>query len=509
LKDQSKSTFNKLNVDDLDGRILLLNVYKISDTNNIFSLQTATKVKNFFKNKITILDIITDGNDFDSDAIKDFVIKNDIERPIFDIPNFIDGRIFLLIDKDGEQINVFKDDYKDITKEINTLLTRKKMKAKINPLSVTLEKRTLPEPFIKSLSFIKRWNNKFILGDPRGGKIFIVNINGEIINQIGNFCYPLSFSIKDNVLYIPDFCDNLIKSIDLDKFDILENVMEINQPIAVNFLDNDMIVSTSNGIYKGEDIICNDCDKVFKLDKNDSKLFFVNKGEIKFFDKNFTLNNTDIETDNSNNIYIDETGIFIADRFNNKIVKNKKVYSESSLYNFPTDIVDYRDKLYITNENNKEILILDKITKKIQKLPITFSSKYNNLENDEYLYVNNDLDTFNLKTGSNNKVLIKLEDDYVLEKFAHQSISLFKKDKKDNAAILLKKYNKQEILKNEFDLPELSENEIYYLNGSLLYRKNNDTRYFINNFTFKIETKNNNIENIIEINFLAIPDNFF
>jgi hypothetical protein len=486
---QDALIFNKLDLTELNNQYLLLNVYKVESEENIFSFNIVNRLQDIYKNKIVIVDVIMDIDKFDSNVILNFILKNNITRPILNIKNFDEPK-FVLIDKKGNIINTFKNDFKEIKKDIDSIIAKNKPIL----LNIQLEKDNLPESFIKSLSFIKIYNNNLIITDSKGKKIYITSLNGKIISIISDFCYPTNFSIKENFLYVPDTCNNVIKKIDLTNLEA-KDAIKIQHPLAIKFLNDTAIIATSKGIYKDNEILCEECKNVFKLEKYNNKVYFINDDEIKYIDTDFNINNTGIIANNSNNLYVDNTGIYVADKFNNKIFKDGKIYSEDELYNMPTDITNYLDKLYIANENSHNILILDKVTKEIKTLNISFNKNFNETKSEEFLYIDN-INEYETKSENVN-VLINTED-YILSQFAPHSLSLFKENKITNTAILVKKYSRNEILNKNIKLPDL-EDYNYYLKGSLFYYKNKGL-LLIKNFTIKITPSRDNIENEIIIN---------
>ncbi|MDR3289786.1 MAG: hypothetical protein LBT02_00695 [Rickettsiales bacterium] len=506
LSSEKVEKFNETNLEDLRGRIILINTYKLVDLTNIFSLNLAAQLKNIYKNKIMIIDIITDDKDFSREDVQNFIVKNNIDRPVFLIKNYTTEKHFVLVNKKGIAEQTFnKGDLKEIQTYIDNLIEKKDNKF----VRLQLEKQNIPEPFIKSLRYIKYWNNSFILVDSKNKLVYILNKNGNIVKQMAGFCYPAGISIKDKMLYVADSCDNSIKKVNLETMDI-EKIVYVEQPLAIAFIEDTMFISTATQLLKLEDnelkTICGNCANTFKLTKYDNKIYFINDGYIKFIDKDLFINDVrKVDNNNGDFLHVDETGIFIADRFNNKILrlKNDKLetYSEGKIYNFPTDIIDYKDKLFITNENNREILMLDKTNKKVEKINITFDEKYNYSKKEEFLHLEN-LETIQLKSNTETKIIINLDKDYTLENFAPQFLQIFEEFKEQGEALIIKEYNKNEIVKNrELQLPIFENNKIYYIKGEFIYNKK-DKPFLIKRYNVKITTNDEYNNNNVVIDFL-------
>ena len=572
FKEQNKSIFNirELNSKELKGRIILLNVYNIKDFSYIFSVDLANRLEKQFKNKVAIIDVITDSIVLDKDTVINYIIKNNIERPAINIANFdiydknIDGddRYFVLIDTKGMIANTFLAE--DATEEtistaINNLIS-KQPKFNKDKLDLYLEKNSNPESFIKSLSHIKYihkidgTNNGpyFVVADSKGRKIYIMTINGNIINQIGNgqngdddktgvnatFCYPSGLTIQNNkTLYVADICNNSIRKVDLKTLKVSTLIKDnptLKRPIDVEILEDNLIIATAGdnqllryNLKNGElsNIECANCDKfITKLVKFNNKIYFIlmNNHGLYSIDKNGKINmelnfeelnkNSEIKIKGNNNFHIDETGFYFVDKFNNRILKIKdnkiKEYSANNgknIYNFPTDIVDYRDKLYITNEDDKKFVQLDKNTKATKVINISFGYEYNKLKNieEEFLNVNNIKETV-VKDGDDIQININLKNGYSFEEMAPQSLILYKEDRENKTAILIKAYSKTQILENSIlDVPELDDNSVYYLKGNFYYcNYDKKTPCLINKYSRKIITDSDSKNKNIIINFV-------
>ncbi len=570
LQNQNKSIFNvkELNSHELRDRIILLNVYNIKDFSYIFSVGLANRLENIFKNKVVIIDVITDNIDLDNNVIINYIIKNNIERPVINIENLnLDNTLqnknkyFVLIDNKGRIVEKFVDNQineENIKNSINQLLSNN---PKINTeelSTISLEKTKNPESFIKSLEHIEYINKidgsgdgpYFIISDSRGRKVYFLTINGNIVNQLGNgnkgaedgsgtnatFCSPGGMAIKDSkTLYIADGCNNSIRQVDLNTMNVSTLISDnplLKRPTDIEILDDTLFISTmdkENQILKynlkNNELInmdCNDCDRyILKLGKFNNKVYFLSRSGLNSIDNNgnielefniSNLDNNDIKINIDNNFHIDETGVYIVDKFDNKIlrIKDNKIYEYSynkdeKIYNLPTDIIDFRDKLYITNENDKKLIQLDKNTKETKVINITFGYEYNKVKGleEKFLDVNNIQETV-VRSGTGNKIYLNLKNGYSFEKMAPQSLALYRADIKNGAAILIKNYSKSEILENTtLELPQLENNTIYYLRGSFYYCNFDEkTPCLINSYNRKITTSNDSINNQIVIDFL-------
>ena len=472
-------------------------------------------------------------------------------------------KYFVLVNENGVVQKIIPYDYKaekNIKAEIDKILSEKPNINTERLTTVQLEKENQPEFFIKSLSHIIYINKikdtnegpYFIISDSKGKKIFFVTVNGNIVNQIGNgkngkqdkvgvnanFCYPSGMAVEDNkTLYIADTCNDSIRKVDLRTLEVstlIKNNKYLKDPLNVVLLDNSLIISTAspNTLLKYDltsgdlsPIECENCDKyIIKLDKFADKIYFINTKDYGLFsiDKYNTINKeidfselnnkNDIKITGNNNFHIDDTGFYMVDKFKNRILKIKdgkvEEYSKNineRIYDLPTDIVDFRDKLIITNDGNNKLVQIDKNTKETKTININFGPEYSTLriENDSFLNINN-INAIQIKSGKDNKILLNLDPNYSFEDMAPQTLSLYKEDLENNAAILIKTYSKGEIINNKtLLLPELEDNVNYYLKGQFYYcNYNKETPCLVNKYIQKIISMSSNTDDTIEINFL-------
>lgn len=555
LNSQNKSIFNikELNNEMLKGKVILLNIYNIKDFSYVFSLDLAERIQKEFKNKLIIIDIVADEYSLKKDTIINYIIKNNIERPVINISKDeineifdLNNNTFLLIDKSGNIKQKWDVNNNKIIEDLKELLKSETKNSKIT--EIELEKSKQPETFIKSLTHIIYTNSSidnipyFIITDSKGRKVYISTLNGNIIKQIGNgkndnidgiateasFCYPFDVVVHNNFLYISDTCNNAIKSVDLKTLDT-KTILNIEKPLALAILNDNLFITTANKKplskynFKSKElqnIQCNECsNEILKLDIFNNKIYFLNsKNNILYsIDNKDNINqeinfnklnkNNDIKIQNDFNFHIDETGFYFVDKFNNRIlkIKDKKIkeYSSGDFYSTPTDIIDVKDKLYITSEDNKKLIMLDKNTKKTNIINLGFGYEYNKFkaELDEFLDINNFKET-KLNPNKNSEIILNLGKGYSFEKMAPQNLSIFKEDKANNSAILIKNYSKTEILENKtLKLPILEDNSKYYLKGNFYYCNYlKATPCLVKNYgrTIIIDKKSNNTDVIIE-----------
>ena len=549
INEKDKTLFNIKNLDqkDLFNKIVLLNIYNMKDFSYIFSLELINKIEKIYKDKVFIIDVISNDFKINKNVLFNYIIKNNIERPIIEIQdtNKIDYinknmNYFVLINKNFKEYKSYTLD--DIEEE-NIINDIRKLINSSNIENINSKTSHKIETVIKSLSQIKyiptinsvSLNPYFIVSDAEGRKIYILTINGIIINQIGNkkgnkngvgfnasFCYPNGISVENNeFLYVADICNNQIKKIDLKTLEV-STFLNVNKPIDLEYLDGNLIISTEDRKLLNYNILNEEINEI-KTFNNPINYITKYKDKVYFITNKilYSYNNKEIAeefnflnlTENinlKNNFYIDETGIYIPDKFKNKILKididnnNLTTYSsndKNNIYDYPTNIVSIKDKFYITNENKEELISIDKYSKEKEIVKLSFGYEYNKEKsNEEFLNINN-LDEICLNPNNKNTLKINLDENFSIEKKFPTYIKIYKENLKDKTAILVKKYKKNEILNSDFlDLPKFTNKEVYYLQGEFYFYNKEDKKIYFDEYKIKINIKDKCDNNVIDLN---------
>ena len=136
---------------------------------------------------------------------------------------------------------------------------------------------------------------------------------------------------------------------------------------------------------------------------------------------------------------------------------------------------------------------------------MSFGYEYNKIKNnqEDYLYVDN-IETTYLKSGKDNEIKINLNEPYSFEKRAPHFLSMLQEDEKNNSAILIKEYKKDDIIQNKtLKLPKLENDNVYYLHGELYYcNDSKNSPCLVNKYDKRIVVDDSYDNNVINIDFL-------
>lgn len=524
------------NIFNISGKGIIFNIYDIEDNTHKYNIDLINRVLEE-KLNVNIIDIIYYEKNLDKDLVNDFILRHNINRPVFYVDRSflydklsIDSNSIIISDFNiNNVVRLDKIDYNLLEDNLYNLYKKTK-KVKIHPISTSTKVQN-DELLIKSIHnpVIVRNNEKngekeLFFNDKIGKKIFGIHLDGSLNYYIGNgkdndgLIENIRFndinSIKEynNELYVLDSFSLKKINFDTKKVDIIlqdKALNNINDFCILN--ENQFIFTEKTGklVLYGNDKfkkVKNNVDiitkiekydnKVFLLDTNNSKIYFYSKNEIKEY---FNLNGLNIIdfTIYNDIFYLLDNDSKIHILSDNTIMSTKQFDILNNIKNIAID-----DKnLYLSDNVNLYKIVLKDLNnenyeKKIQKIDFKFSYKsknyFKNIEYDFYNYKK-------ITVWKNNTLLININnnDKVDIEWNAPNYINLYEIN--DNKLI-----NKQEtnIINNNIIFDNIDTNKGYYLNGKIYYKyKNNIFIKKINDF---VNFKNNHSNKSIEINFNTI-----
>lgn len=371
------------------------------------------------------------------------------------------------------------------------------------------------------------WNQKLYIADTMNNKIEVVDLKKSQVTDLkfkkkesgANLWQPFDLELdkKNNRLLISCLGNNKILSYGINSKTL--KVLFENEPDS---LGNKAVAVDHKGMIYALDIegniarynSKNNKTEVFVLNRTDIKETEVDEGDLKSIGSG--QSNKSNETDelakliaenggvktkpkgDSNNmkllsidyvnkpldIYIDDTGVYIVDTGSNAIKKleiddKNRTYSlnlyskgftdRDIFYNGVSDIVSVRDKMFVSDTNNNRILILDRNDKNIQTLHIKPS--YTSFQNllDEYLPNLTYVKSIDVRANTDMEIDLNLRDKWSFTENAPNFLHLFRIDLEKHEAVLMKSYSIKDMKDLKITLPELTEGELYYLQGTLYY----------------------------------------
>lgn len=531
-----------------NGKSVIFNIYDINNIEYLNNLNTIEQIENNNLN-VNIIDIIINDNDKieninKTTEILSFITKHNINRPVYLINRDILKNTLNLTEQNivitDFNINNFyvlyqhNINYKNIISKLNEIHKKTQFIQKYNNNQDTFTNKN-DELFIKSLDNITIINNYydnipiFAATDIFGKQIFITNINGDLIDIIGNgnknigetknlnFCSPKTTKYINNKLFVVDSCDNSIKEIDLKEKNskyLIKSQNSLKNIFDFEILNKDEIIfSSPNGIFvynmnkKESLLIDNNLNNVHKIMKYDGIIYLFDSEKLILYSYNEKLeikinirnivekNNIDIKY-----FFINSIGFYFADNENKTVWlvthKNKLEKKEFKNVNNLKDLVIFRNYLYICDDNN--IKQLDLIKGNEKDIYINFNE--DTTKNLMYKYNSNKLLTnkiFKTIELKNSILDIKIIDDnHKIIKNAPNSINLYIKENNN-----LRLLNKQNMKYKKISFNNLDNLQNYYIIGKIFY-KNNNNKIYIKHLYYNIiflENTNNN-ELIININ---------
>ena len=517
------------NIFEFAGKGIIFNIYSIENSAYKYNLNLINKVLEERLN-VNIIDIIYYDKILDENSINDFILRQNINRPVFYVDkNFLNEKLSInsnsIIISDFDINNVVrlgKMDYTLLEENIKNLYQKTK-KIKVHPETNDTKVQN-DELLIKSVRnpvIITNNEKELFFIDKMSKKIFGIYLDGSLNYSIGNgknddgLIENIGFnnisSIKEynNKLYILDSFSLKKVNFDTKRVDIVlqDGILEDINDFCI--LDkNKFLFSKKNGeliIYKDNEfkVLTNELDvikkigrynnRIYLLGKNNSKLYVYYNNKIRDYFKFEDTNIIDFAVyggvfyllNNDNKIYILEDEkikqIIEFDNVNNIkyiTVDNKDLY-------FSDDMNIYKINLKDLNNHNYE--------KKLKKIDFRFSYKSKNY------FKNNEYDFYNYNkvfVWQNNKLLIDISNNNKIniDWEAPNYINLYELNDKKIINI-----QDIDIVNNNiiFDNIDISKN--YYLNGKVYYRYNNEI--FVKKINDFVYFKDNHLNKNIEINF--------
>ena len=531
--------FNIYNIDTLDY-LKNFKIIKELEENNLNVNVIDVVIENKQRNENRLIELAKYSN------IYDFILKNHINRPLYVISrkklqkylNIEDQTLIITDFNIDKSYYLYKHNmnYRNVLKQLNKIHKKTKYTRKFNPNHC--KQNNNDELFIKSLNrieYIENYKNipAFLITDTIGKQIFITNINGKIINIIGNgnkdtgnineisFCSPIVSKFKNNKIYVVDSCDNAIKEIDLENnttkylikdINILQNIKDFE------FIDeNNLILSTENKVFKinvltknienfdnikNVNKITKYNNKIYLFDTHSAVLYYYDNATNPLYNLNDFLN---LDYKVIKNFYVNSMGIYFLDSLNktvflinkNNDLEKKEIKNGNDLY----DLIFFKNYLYITDSNH--ITQLDLIRGNINEIYLKFNEENKlKLTKQNILHtktINNNLFK-NIEISENVKnLIIKFnENNYEIINEAPNYLNLYIKEN-DNLKLKENIYK----IKNKTVFKNIDNLQDYFLIGKIYY-KDKQNNIYIKYVYNKIIFTNNLLNNEIEINFYKL-----
>lgn len=546
--------FESKNINIFKGKITIFNIYKISDLSYLKNIKIIDEIKKNHIN-INIIDIIIDENDLEKtnnliglskkSTILNFILQNNINRPLFQIKkefllqhfNVKDNTIIIADYNLNKTINIEKENlnYNIVFNSINLIHQKTKFikKYKSNPIMIDSFDNLLINSFDR-IEYTHNFEDKvpaFFITDTLGKKIFIININGNIINMIGGgsretgqfydvkLCMPTTSKYYKNKLYIADFCDNSIKVANFDTTEVdnfvknerLQNILDFE------FIDDEnLIISTTNGLFtyniitKKFNNAAKNLGMVYKFMTYQNKIYFFDSTNLKmyYYSENKIQSYVDLNKIFVNHdkeikyFFINSLGMYFVNSGTNEVwfIDNELKLHKKQFQNFGKikDIIFFKNYLYICNDFS--IKQLDLLKGGLKQIFLNFVYQNKNtllLESNKNKQLLEKDFTIQNVSKENNYVEYNLDNSqYKILYHSPNYINLYEKE--ENNLNLIEQIND---FRKKIEFTKLDTKKEYYIIGKIYYRIGNKSPIFIKKIKQKIIFTNDIASNLIEIAF--------
>jgi thiol-disulfide isomerase/thioredoxin len=235
---------------DLENRIILVDFGTYSCASCLNLTQTIKNLETQFGKKLTVIGVYSNNSQDEKDEsdIQKAIIKQDINHLVINDSNSFVWNKFnisatpalVLIDAKGKVIKKYQDkvSYKEISDDIKKVIKNYNNILNYNKLPIFLEKDKIAQNVLKFPSGIEFAKNFFYNNIPKTSSLIIANtgkntiivtsLNGNTLLEIGSeksgskdgeivsasFNFPRGLLFKDNILYVADTGNNLLRKID-------------------------------------------------------------------------------------------------------------------------------------------------------------------------------------------------------------------------------------------------------------------------------------------------------
>lgn len=369
-------------------------------------------------------------------------------------------------------------------------------------------------------------NHKLYVADTNNDAIRVVDfkenkvstlIAGEISNQ--NDSSAITLSSPTDIKFYPDADNIIIASAgnnQILQYDLTKQTSKIIAGDGQNGIKDgkypqNSLAQTSSLAVFGQ--------KIYFVDAKSSSLRVIDKdGTLTTLAAKGVAESEKSLLEHPLSLTVDDTGIYIADSYNNSIKKYD--FSSHKINNFigtknsgnnlgskgntefdePNGIVSVIDKFYIADSNNDRIVVINRGNLKSSILNVMPPLR---LPKDGLLeYLPNLQKLKNIEVNAKELVTIKinLPSGYKINELGPSFINLLKLTK-NNQADLIANFDWRVIKNREIKLPKLNIGKNYILQGTIYYCSNQaNSLCFINSYEQKISASDLKQDNLININ---------
>jgi thiol-disulfide isomerase/thioredoxin len=269
-KSEWLNSARQIEASDLKNRVILLDFWTYACVNCLHMIPEIKKLEEQFDNRLTVIGVHSGkfDNEKSVDSIRKAVLKYNIEHLVVNDADFKIWKSFevkswptmILLDANGKVIKKYEGEIsgKLIAQDVEKLVKKYNFQLNNKHLPIILEKNKTVDHFLKfpsGIEFMRNFSYKNVaktnalsISNTGSNTILITSLNGDTLLEIGSgnsgsedgdfadasFNSPRGLLFRDNILYVADTGNHLIRKIDFKTGKVKTIAGTENNGLAIN-----------------------------------------------------------------------------------------------------------------------------------------------------------------------------------------------------------------------------------------------------------------------------------
>ncbi len=240
------NTNRPLRLGDLKGKVVLLDFWTYCSVNCMHTLEEVKKLEAKYADHLVVIGVHSGKfiNESDTENIRQAILKRGIRHPVVNDARFSIWHKYnvtawptlVLINPEGFVAGYYKGEgnYDEVDKKVSELITEFEEKGLLEGKRLLFDLESIEKPagplLFPGKALADEESNRLFIADTNHNRIVITDLEGKLISIAGSgakgnsdgkfsaagFNSPQGMAYKDNVLYVADSGNHLIRKLDLN-----------------------------------------------------------------------------------------------------------------------------------------------------------------------------------------------------------------------------------------------------------------------------------------------------